>query len=36
MDFKVKIALKAHHEPGKYKLAAFEDEVGVFLRVENL
>lgn len=36
MDYKVKIALKAHHEPGKYKLAGFEDEVGVFLKVKSL
>lgn len=36
MDFKVKIAVKAHEETGKYKLAAFEDEVGVFLKVEAL
>lgn len=36
MDFKVKVAVKAHQETGKYKLAAFEDEVGVFLKVEAL
>lgn len=34
-EYTVKFAIKARHESGRYKLAAFEDEAGVLVKVES-
>ena len=34
-DYKVKLTVKEHLEPGKFHLPAFEDEANVFVKIET-
>ncbi len=34
-DYKVKLTVKEHREAGKFHLPAFEDEAGVFVKIET-
>jgi hypothetical protein len=34
-DYKVKLTVKEHREPGKFHLPAFEDEANVFVKIEG-
>ncbi len=34
-DYKVKLTVKEHREEGKFRIAAFEDEANVFVKIEK-